>query len=162
MGPGRVSCRGRAGFKPAPTAIKSGRDGLSVHVANDVERPVRWHGARTPWVPSLLPRGDDVDKAFAWCLGWLLELRHLGDGCWLQVWAVGPQTTARLIKDELERRASDRDSDPLAWEQCISRLELMRMEGAGADLTIGGLGTNLTSGEEVSFEDGAIMEVQKQ
>ena len=38
----------------------------------------------------------------------------------------------------------------------------MRMEGAGADLTIGGLGTNLTSGEEVSFEDGAIMEVQKQ
>ena len=51
-------------------------------------------------------------------------------------------------------------SDTSTWEQCISPLDRKRMEGAGVDLTIGGVGTNLTSGEEVSFEDDEVMEVR--
>lgn len=52
------------------------------------------------------------------------------------------------------------DTDTSMWEECILPLDSKRMEGAGVDLTIGGVGTNLTSGEEVSFEDGEVMEIR--
>ena len=52
------------------------------------------------------------------------------------------------------------DTDTSTWKECISPLDLGNVEGVGVDLTIGGVGTNLTAGEEVSFEDDEVMKVR--
>ncbi len=55
---------------------------------------------------------------------------------------------------------ADYIKDPTKWTQCISPLSKQNLQPAGVDLTIGGIGLNLTSGEEISFDSGEEMEVR--
>ena len=50
--------------------------------------------------------------------------------------------------------------DSTQWVQRVTPLNEDNLEAAGIDLTVGGKGCNVTSGEEVSFETGDTLEVR--
>lgn len=55
---------------------------------------------------------------------------------------------------------ADYERDSALWVSRISPMCRSNLQGAGIDLTVGGDGVNLTSGQEVSFDSGDVMEIR--